>query len=570
MQTGGDMSQAQSQIEAWRPLADALVDYVAVLDPQGRILLCNRRFARALQRAVEEVEGEELQALGLAPELVEGWVDLLHAVREDGRPRQMEHELGRSGRLVRTRLESLTQASRTPVIVCITRDLRRSVSDKSTLEQQALIDPLTELYNRRGFERELKRLLRDARDNRSSHALCYLDLDRFKDVNDSCGHQAGDALLRQLPTVLKPHIRRGDMLARLGGDEFGILLHGCTLDDAERIAEHLRDAVYQFRFVWQTRTFTVGVSIGIVAVTRDSDEPDNLMAAADAACYSAKDQGRNSVYVAYPHDLSIIRQRGEQRWARRLEAALQQTNGFELYCQSIQSLAAVDEAPIQHELLLRLPDRQGRPILPGAFLPAAERNELMSQVDTWVIRRSLALIGEELREPLAGHRFGINLSPLSLSDPAVLQAIQQGLRDFELAPETLYFELRETAFNLNLGAALEFMRALNEMGCGLALDGFGSGVSAFSYLKRMPVEMIKIDGALIAAMLDSPADEAIVRAINDIAHKLGIATVAEAIESETLLPVVRDLQIDYVQGFVISRPRPLSELAEEQTRIVTG
>ncbi len=559
METLAPAAAKNELLEAWRPLANASADFIAVLTPEGRVALANSRMARLLRRPAAQIEGRKLDELHLPRSLIEPWMLHLKEALARRRALKIEHTLGQAGRQVVSRLLPVQMPDDSRWVLCITRHVGSRRLFSQQLQHQALHDPLTGLVNRRGFERELERFIHEARETGRSHALCYLDLDSFKQVNDSCGHGAGDELLRQLPAVLQPRVRQQDTLARLGGDEFGVLLHGCNLDDARRIAETLRDAVQRFRFVWQTRTFSVGVSVGIVGIAPDCEGLDAVLSEADAACYAAKDQGRNSVFVSQPHDLTIIRQRGERRWANRLRQALQSDDGFHLHYQSIFSLQDGQAAPRQHEILLRLPDSSGRPILPGAFLPAAERNGLMGQVDSWVIRRSLQMIGGPLRERLSGQRFGINLSPMSLSDPTLLETIQQGLQEHELAPEILYFELRETAFNLNLGAALEFMRTLNELGCGLSLDGFGSGVSSFSYLKNLPVDMIKIDASLIAEMVGSPADEAIVRAINDIAHRLGIATVAEAIESEGLLAMLRDMGIDYAQGYLLGGPRPLTE-----------
>ncbi len=567
METMAPAADKTELLEAWRPLANASADFIAVLAPDGRVGLVNARMARLLRLPASRIEGRRLDDLDLPAALVEPWTQRLREAASRERPLKVEHTLGQAGRQVVSRLIPLHLPDGSDWVLSITRHVGSRRLYSQQLQHQALHDPLTGLVNRRGFERELERLIQEARETGHRHALCYLDLDKFKQVNDSCGHSAGDELLRQLPSVLRPMVRQQDTLARLGGDEFGVLLHACNLDDARRIAETLRDAVQRFRFVWQTRTFAVGVSIGIVSIGPDCEGLDALLGEADGACYAAKDQGRNSVYVSLPHDLTIIRQRGERRWASRLREALKADNGFDLHYQSIVSLREREEEPRQHEILLRLPDASGRPILPGAFLPAAERNGLMGQVDAWVIRRSLEMIGGPLRDKLAGHRFGINLSPMSLSDPGLLSTIQQGLKEQQLAPEMLYFELRETAFNLNLGAALEFMRTLNELGCGLSLDGFGSGVSSFSYLKSLPVDMIKIDASLIAEMVGSPADEAIVRAINDIAHRLGIATVAEAIESESLLAMLRDIGIDYAQGYLLGGPRPLAEFGRRSVSL---
>ncbi len=555
----GEFSQAD-----WIVLADGLSDYVASIAPDLRVQFVNRRLARVLRRSPEACIGLRLTELGLPALIAETIANAAAQVHATGEPARQEFEHGRPGRVLRSRLLRSGTDSAAGRVLCITRKQGEGRQFAERLQQQAQLDPLTGLANRRGFERQLESMIRSAREEQISHAMCYMDLDDFKQVNDSCGHGAGDELLRQLPAVIRPLVRQSDMIARLGGDEFGILLKDISLPDAVAVAESLRDAVRDFQFAWQARRFSVGASIGVVGIRRNCDGLESVLREADAACYAAKEGGRNNVHVSYPHDLAIIRKRGEQRWSNRLRLALQQDGGFRLECQSICALTThgLPEKPVIHEMLLRLKDGQGRLILPGLFLPAAERHGLMAEIDSWVIRHVLQAIASIPANARLGHRFAINISALSFSEPAVLDSIAKGLRAFGLQASSLIFEIRENAVNLNLGAALEFMRALRELGCGLALDDFGSGISSFSYLKNLPVDMIKIDGGLIAEMINSPADEAIVRAVNDIAHHLKIATVAEAVENPAQLKVLGQLGVDYVQGFALSAPRPLSRWSE--------
>jgi diguanylate cyclase (GGDEF)-like protein/PAS domain S-box-containing protein len=440
------------------------------------------------------------------------------------------------------------------------------ISDKRALAQQlrfqALHDPLTGLVNRRGFETRLQALIASAKSQGLRHALCYLDLDQFKLVNDTCGHAAGDELLRQLPKVLQPLVRSNDTLARLGGDEFAVLLEDCPLEQAARIAESLRNAVRDFRFVWQYRTFTVGVSIGVVGIGPDSGTLVSVLSAADTACYVAKDQGTNNVHVSYPHDLAVIRRRGEMRWVARLKAALEE-NQFRLVFESVQSCAVKTPAN-RHELLLRLLDSRGDVILPGAFIPAAERYQLMPQIDSWVISNGMRFLGElmALRPALREHCFGINLSGDSLRHSELLDIIRQALRDSGLPPSMIYFEITETAAIANLGAALELMRGIKQLGCQLALDDFGSGMSSFSYLKNLPVDFIKIDGAFVRDILENPVDQSIVRAVNSVAQQLGVKTIAEYVENRAIFDCIKAMGVDYAQGHGLSLPRPLEELPQ--------
>jgi diguanylate cyclase (GGDEF)-like protein/PAS domain S-box-containing protein len=443
--------------------------------------------------------------------------------------------------------------------VLIFRDVTEKRRMAQQLQHQALHDPLTGLINRRGFEKQLAQLLATARGQSRQHALCYIDLDHFKLVNDTCGHAAGDELLRQLPQVLQPLVRKNDTLARLGGDEFALLLEDCPLEQAGRIAESVRDCIRDFRFVWQYRTFTIGASIGVVGVNAASQGLVAVLGGADAACYVAKDQGPNHVHVSYPHDIAIIRRRGEMRWVARIKTALEEDQ-FRLHYMSIASLTE-DAPPRHHELLLRLADPKGELILPGAFLPAAERYQLMPQIDHWVIDHALRFLGGRVAVTpgLAGHRFGINLSGESLRDARLLDFIQQALARYAVPPSMIYFEFTETAAIANLRTAGEFMHGLRRMGCQLALDDFGSGMSSFTYLKHLPVDFLKIDGSFIKDLVKSSVDQAIVRAVQAVGLQMGITTVAEYVENEQIRTALRAMGIGYAQGYAIGRPAPLEE-----------
>ena len=445
--------------------------------------------------------------------------------------------------------------------VLVFRDVGEKRKLTQQLEYQALHDPLTGLTNRRGFEARLSALLLSARNQNREHALCYLDLDQFKLVNDTCGHVAGDELLRQLPGLLQPRVRRTDTIARLGGDEFALLLEDCSLDQAARIAGAVRDTLRDFRFQWQYRNFAIGASIGVVGITAASQGLVSVLGAADAACYVAKDQGHNRVHVSYPHDLAIVRRRGEMRWVARLKTALEE-NQFRLHYMSIAPLAG--GPALHHELLLRLADARGELVLPGAFLPAAERYQLMPQIDHWVIRNAARHIGElRARQPdLARHRFGINLSGESLRDPALLELVRSALREHDVPGSMVYFEFTETAAIANLGAAVEFMRGLRDMGCQLALDDFGSGMSSFSYLKQLPVDFLKIDGSFIRDVVENAVDQAIVRAVLAVSQQMNIPTMAEYVESEGIRGYLAGLGIQYGQGYAVARPAPIEQFGE--------
>jgi diguanylate cyclase (GGDEF)-like protein/PAS domain S-box-containing protein len=443
----------------------------------------------------------------------------------------------------------------------------QEVTEKRTLQHQlqfqALHDPLTGLLNRRGFEAKLTELLDSARRDRRQHALCFLDMDQFKVVNDTCGHIAGDELLRQIPDVLRRQVRDSDVLARLGGDEFALLLENCTLEDAERIATAVRDDVRGFRFVWQHRSFAVGVSIGVVGINAESQGPVSVLGAADTACYIAKEQGPGHVHVSHPHDLAVIRRRGEMRWVARLRRAVEDDQ-FQLFYQSIAALDHLEQEPLRHEILLRMEDGTGGVILPGVFVPAAERYHLMSVVDAWVVEHALRLLAAEIvpRPELHAHRFGINLSGESLRSRELLERIEQAIARHGVPPTMLYFEITETAAITNLGAAIAFMERLQALGCHMALDDFGSGMSSFSYLKHLPVDYLKIDGSFVRDIVRNRVDQSIVRAAHTVGEELGIATVAEHVETPETLKCLRDIGVAYGQGFAIARPAPLAAFVE--------
>jgi diguanylate cyclase (GGDEF)-like protein/PAS domain S-box-containing protein len=434
---------------------------------------------------------------------------------------------------------------------------RRQLQDQ--LQHQALHDPLTGLINRRGFELRLRQLLDSARLDGREHALCYIDLDQFKLINDNCGHIAGDELLRQLPQQLLKQVRTRDTLARLGGDEFGVLLADCKLDVAAQIAASLRDAVKSYRFAWQHRHFSVGASIGVVALTAKSAGVVSALSAADVACYVAKEQGPNRVHVSFPHDLAVSRRRGEMRWVARLRHALEDDR----FCLHFQSIVPLDGSPAcSHEILLRLLDDDGSLIMPGAFIPAAERYQLMSLLDGWVIEHLLRQLGKLLpQQPqLRQHRFAVNLSAESLRDPKRPGQIRQTAQICAVPAGMLCFEITETTAISNLATAMEFIHELKQHGHRFALDDFGSGMSSFSYLKHLPVDYLKIDGAFIRDMLGNGVDETIVRAINSVAQRMGIETVAECVESAAVFECLRGIGINHGQGYGLILPRPLEDL----------
>ncbi len=440
-------------------------------------------------------------------------------------------------------------------IVVTFRDVSEIRALANHLSHQARHDPLTNLVNRREFELRLEQALMHAHLEDQQHALCFLDLDRFKIVNDTCGHAAGDELLVQLVARLKAQVRSNDLLARLGGDEFGLLLENCPLEKANAIAEEIRSTVNSFVFVWEKQSFSVGVSIGMVMIDTNSGTLSEVIAMADAACYSAKDGGRNRVHL-YSATKDDKMAQNKAPWVERLQTALQEDN-FALYCQSIVAVNPVREPLHLCELQLRFKDEQGQQIPPMAFIPAAERHNLMPAIDRWVLRHTCQLIRIVNDEAAI---YCINLSLQTLSDEHFLPAVEQMLSNYRVEAKQICFEITETHAVGDLQKIGDFVRKLREIGCRSSLDDVGRSIGSYDYLKNLPVDFIKIDGHLIGGVVHSTISNVQVKAITQIAHLLGICVIAEMVEDHNTLKLLGGLGINYAQGFGIAKPRPVAEL----------
>jgi diguanylate cyclase (GGDEF)-like protein/PAS domain S-box-containing protein len=427
------------------------------------------------------------------------------------------------------------------------------------MAHDATHDALTDLVNRREFERRLEHAFVGAKEHDSRHALCYLDLDQFKLVNDTAGHAAGDELLKQVRGLLRGKFRGRDTLARLGGDEFGLLLDNCTVKRAVKIAEMVVATLRDFRFSWKGRTFHIGVSVGVAPVTADAESSAQILAQADVACYAAKERGRNRVRVYQKDGAEPPRQHREILRAATLRGALEEER-FRLFCQPIVPLSEDGGAPIRYELLLRLVDMGGEIVRPEAFIPAAERFGLMAAIDRWVIREGFsqyaAIFG---RLPKA--QIAINLSGNSLDDDTLLDYVRAQFDAFSLAPNRVCFEITETIAVRHLSRAAEFVSEITRMGGCVALDDFGSGLSSFSYLKSLPATCLKIDGSFVRDMMENPIDQAVVSAINEVGHVMGMTTIAEYAHSEAIVERLREMGVNYAQGDALGMPKPLEEVS---------
>lgn len=448
-------------------------------------------------------------------------------------------------------------------MVLVFRDVTEQRRLASQLSYQATHDMLTGLVNRHEFEHRLERVIESARDDNSVHALCYLDLDQFKVVNDTCGHVAGDELLRQLATLLQHRVRHRDTLARLGGDEFGLLLEHCSLAKSLEVAESLRQTVDQFRFAWQDRTFRVGVSIGLVPIGATVGGKSDVLQAADGACYVAKDSGRNKIHVYAPQDVDMARRRGEMQWISRIQHALDH-NRLQLFAQRIEPLQPRLDSGVHCELLVRLLDEEGDLVMPGVFMPVAERYHLASRIDRWVVAMAFRWLAEHPTHLQRLELCAINLSGQSLGDRALQSEVLSLLHELQLPAGKICFEITETAAIANLANATRFIKELRNHGCRFALDDFGSGLSSFAYLRSLPVEFLKIDGVFVKEIVNDPIDLAMVRSINDIGQLMGKRTIAEHVEHADLLERVRSVGVDFVQGFGVARPLPLGDLLVDE------
>jgi len=421
-------------------------------------------------------------------------------------------------------------------------------------------DSLTGLINRREMELHLESLIEDAKSNLNDHSFLYFDLDQFKVVNDTCGHVAGDEMLRQIASVLKENVRESDKLGRLGGDEFGLLLRSCTLERAEKVAETLREIVEKFRFVWKNKTFNVGASIGVVQISSHSGNLSSVLSAADTACYIAKESGRNRVHVSYPGDEQVQVRRGQMEWVQRIRQALDE-NQFVLYFQEIYSLNQASPGPAHGELLLRLFDEDGEQVPTETIINAAERFDLMPSIDRWVVANALDSLSRYLQSDIKrGGWFSINVSGQSVSDPNFTTFVIEQIEKSSLPPKAICFELTETSAISNLARAIEFINTMQQKGCRIALDDFGSGLSSFSYLKNLNIDYLKIDGTFVRDMHEDRVAAAMVEAITNVAREMEIGVIAEWVEKHATIKQLQELNVEYAQGYAFSEPMPIRRL----------
>jgi diguanylate cyclase (GGDEF)-like protein/PAS domain S-box-containing protein len=440
------------------------------------------------------------------------------------------------------------------------QDVTRLRMITDSLAHEARHDVLTGLVNRREFQARLEVAFEGSRKRNEKHALCYLDLDQFKVINDSCGHAAGDQLLRKVTELFKSLLPADETLARLGGDEFGLLIQNAGLEEASRITENMLSAIKAFRFNWEGRTFGIGVSIGVTVITRKSIDLKTVMSIADAACYAAKEKGRNRIQVYNPDDIELDQRQQEMRVLSRITSALDE-NRYALYYQPIIPVCATPDNSQHCEILVRMINPDGTLVQPAQFIPAAERYNLMPALDRWVIRRVFEVFQKRYPTPelKCTHQWSVNISGTSLSDKGFVDFIRDQAARYQIVPQSICFEITETAAIADIDRVSDFLWGLRMDGFRFALDDFGIGMSSFSYLKCLPVDYVKIDGEFIKNILDEKVSLAMTEAITRVVGVMGIQVVAEYVESIAILDKLREIGVDYAQGYGVSEPIWLEE-----------
>ncbi len=554
-----ERKRAEEELRTLERAVESSSSAVVITDVNGNIEYVNPQFTETTGYAKEEVVGKNprFQQSGETPDVV--YVEMWEKLLTDGEWRGEFHNKKKDGTPYWSRATiSCVKDIKGDIthFIGVQDDVTREYELTERLSYQARHDTLTGLVNRREFERRAERLFGVGPDP-GEHALCYMDLDQFKLVNDTCGHVAGDELLRQLGSVLQGVVRYRDTLARLGGGEFGVLMEHCSLDDAHRVAGSLQKAIQDYQFNWEGRAFRVGVSIGLVAITAATANLTELLKAADAACYMAKDLGRDRIHVYLPDDAELAARHGEMQWVVRLQQALEEDR----FCLYAQAIAPLDGSDSKHyEVLLRMVNEQGEIVLPGAFLPAAERYGVISQLDRWVIEKTFGVLADNPAFLERIDFISINLSGHSLADDGCYDFVVARLAAQDIPPGKVCFEITETAAITNLSTANTLISKTGALGCRFALDDFGSGLSSFAYLKNLPVDYLKIDGMFVKDMVDDPIDRAMVKSINEIGQVMGMETIAEFVENDEIKGMLREIGVNYAQGDGIDKPMAVSEL----------
>ena len=532
-------AEAFAEKELVQVTLGSIADAVITTDREQRISYCNRNAEQMLGIAGPDMLGRPLDEVCS----LEGEGGALHLLTADGTLLPVDRSVAPIHAPDGTAIGQ----------VIVLHDASEARRHAAQLSYQATHDELTDILNRREFERRLCELLVALRQgNGGEHAVLYLDLDRFKIINDTSGHAAGDELIKQVSQLLQATLRERDIVGRLGGDEFGIMLTQCSHEDALRVAEKVRKAVVDLHFAWGVRSYRIGVSIGLVLLDSRSSSLKEVMKAADAACYMAKEKGRNRIHLYSDDDAELSVRQTEMEAVSRIRATLENDR----FCLHLQTIAPLRGGRAHAEVLVRMLDEQGGLVPPMAFIPAAERYDLMPLLDRWVIRHAF----EALAQQPPGTSWAINLSGASVCDEGLLEFVLEQQRITGVALEDVCFEITETVAVANLAQAAALIQDLQAQGARFALDDFGAGMSSFAYLKHLPVDYVKIDGSFIKGILHSPTERAMVESINQIAHVMGKQTIAEFVEDDAVLACLRAMGVDFAQGYGVGRPQPLQAL----------
>jgi len=443
-------------------------------------------------------------------------------------------------------------------LIAVIEDVSEARALSQQLTYQATHDDLTGTINRVEFERRLREVIRHTHVDHQIHTLCFLDLDQFKLINDTCGHMAGDEMLKQVTDMLENNLRRGDILARLGGDEFAIIFAECDSEAARNVGEKLRQMLNDFIFNWRGATFNISASMGLVEINNMSDRAEVLLKEADTACYTAKDQGRNQIHVYKEADMAVAARRTEMEWIGRIRQAISDDR-LSLYSQVIQPLTATGSG-LSYEVLVRMADTDGKIIMPGSFLPAAERYNVATLIDRWVLRTTLTQLAQSPAHLKQLHTCHINLSAQSISRGDFHDFVHEQLDQHDVPEHKICLEMTEPAAVSNIVEARRFIESIKKRGCRFALDDFGTGLSSFGYLRSLPVDVLKIDGSFVRNIHEDPIHLAMVRSITDIGHLMNKEIVAEFVESEAIIDILKSIGVNYAQGYAIHRPCPLRDL----------
>ncbi len=559
--------EANDKINILSRAMDACSSTVIITDIHGNIEYVNPKFSEITDYTSEEVIGKNPNILKSGQTQETEYTELWDEIKTGKTWKGIFHNKKKNGDFYWAN-STITGVKDAAGDIChyigMGEDITNEYELNDQLSFQASHDSLTGFINRFEFERRCERILSTFDQDDEEHSLCIMNLDRFKIVNDTCGHAAGDELLRQLSKILQHEVRKRDTLARLGGDEFGILMEHCSLDHAHRVATSIRNAVNDYQFIWENKNFKVGISIGLVTINSETHTLSNLLKEADTACYMSKENGRNRIHVYHAEDSEIAQHQGEMQWVARLYKA-EKERRFCLYAQPIVPLDSSND--IHYELLIRMTGEDGKLIPPGAFLPAAERYNLITNIDNWVIDHTFNLLSENQEFLEQINYVSINISGHSLASLEFQRYVINKFMYLNIKPEKICFEITETAIISNLNIAKLFIKKMKAIGCQFALDDFGSGLSSFGYLKILDVDYLKIDGMFVKDIVDDPIDHAMIKSINEIGHVMGMKTIAEFVENDEIKGMLREIGVDYAQGYGIGKPMPFTDLINRSCNV---